>query len=102
MRRRNRPDGMDHEDSSYPDRSCSGANHRRSAGAGSHWEDLCSSCSQSSDEEIRAVQPNKKELYVHAGDSRDYQTISLLPHGGPSAGVGQSVELGSPPYSGNF
>ncbi|XP_037544652.1 potassium voltage-gated channel subfamily H member 6a [Nematolebias whitei] len=100
LRRRNRPDGMDHEDS-YPDRSCSMANHHRSAGAGSHWEDLCSSCSQSSDEELKPVQHNKKELYVHGGDSRDYQpaVVSLPPHSGPSAGVGQSVELGGPPYS---
>lgn len=80
------------------------ANHRRSAGAGSHWEDVCSSCSQSSDEEIKPVQHNNKEQYVHGGDSRDYQpaVVSLLPHSGPSAGVGQSVELGTLPYSGQI
>ncbi|KAF7225846.1 transcript variant X3 [Nothobranchius furzeri] len=91
LRRRNRPDGMDHED------------HRLSTAAGCHWGDLCSSgsvCSQSSDEEIKHVQ-HKKELYVHGGDSRNYQpaVVSLLPHSGPSAGVGQTVELGGPPYS---
>ncbi|XP_017274925.1 potassium voltage-gated channel subfamily H member 6a [Kryptolebias marmoratus] len=100
LRRRNRPDGMDHEDP-YPDRSCSMANHRQGTGAGSRWDDLCSSCSQSSDEEMKPVQRSKKELYVRGGDSRDYQpaVVGLLSHSGPSAGVGQPVELGSPPYS---
>uniref|UniRef100_A0A3Q3APM6 Potassium voltage-gated channel, subfamily H (eag-related), member 6a n=1 Tax=Kryptolebias marmoratus TaxID=37003 RepID=A0A3Q3APM6_KRYMA len=78
----------------YPDRSCSMANHRQGTGAGSRWDDLCSSCSQSSDEEMKPVQRSKKELYVRGGDSRDYQpaVVGLLSHSGPSAGVGQPVD----------
>uniref|UniRef100_A0A3P9IWA7 Potassium voltage-gated channel, subfamily H (eag-related), member 6a n=1 Tax=Oryzias latipes TaxID=8090 RepID=A0A3P9IWA7_ORYLA len=51
LRRRNQPDGMDHEDS-YPDPSCQIAVHQRST---PRWEDICTSgsiCSQSSDDEI--------------------------------------------------
>ncbi|KAM6905430.1 potassium voltage-gated channel subfamily H member 6a [Xenentodon cancila] len=104
LRRRNRPDGMDHEEDSFPDQSCPMANHHRSAVPRSHWEDLCTSasiCSQSSDEEMKPVQHSKGELYPHGPDATDYPPamVSLLPHSGPSAGLGPSVDLGSAPYS---
>lgn len=94
---------MDHEDS-YPDQSCLTVNHRRRMVAGSHWEDLCSSasvCSQSSDEEIKSVQ-HKGELFVHSSDTRDYQPsrVTSRPNCGPSALMGQAVDLGGSPYSG--
>ncbi|CAI5676209.1 potassium voltage-gated channel subfamily H member 6a isoform X1 [Oreochromis aureus] len=103
LRRRNRPDGMDREDP-YPDQSRSMSNHHRGTMAGSHWEDLCSSasiCSQSSDEEMKPIGHSKGELYPHAGDTRDYPSavVNLLPHSGPSAGIGPPVDLGGPPYS---
>eukprot|EP00064_Thunnus_orientalis_P017843 superscaffoldBa00003908_g17929 len=103
LRRRNRPDGMDRDDS-YPDQSCPMANHHRDTIAGSHWEDLCSSasiCSQSSDEEMKPVGHSKGELYPPGGDTRDYPpaVVNLLPHSGPSAGMGPPVDLGGPPYS---
>lgn len=97
-------DGMDRDDS-YPDQSCPMANHHRGTIAGSHWEDLCSSasiCSQSSDEEMKPIGHSKGELYPPGGDTRDYPpaVVNLLPHSGPSAGMGPSVDLGGPPYSG--
>ncbi|XP_029945840.1 potassium voltage-gated channel subfamily H member 6a isoform X2 [Salarias fasciatus] len=103
LRRRNRPDGMDREDS-YPDQSCPLANHHRGTVAGSHWEDLCSSasiCSHSSDEEMKPVGHSKGELYPAGGDTRDYPPamVNLLPHSGPSAGIGPPVDIGGPPYS---
>uniref|UniRef100_A0A3B4VJS2 Potassium voltage-gated channel, subfamily H (eag-related), member 6a n=1 Tax=Seriola dumerili TaxID=41447 RepID=A0A3B4VJS2_SERDU len=84
LRRRNRPDGMDREDS-YPDQSCPMANHHRATMAGSHWEDLCSSasiCSQSSDEEMKPMGHSKGELYPPGGDTRDYPpaVVNILPH----------------------
>ncbi|XP_038140791.1 potassium voltage-gated channel subfamily H member 6a isoform X2 [Cyprinodon tularosa] len=102
LRRRNRPDGMDHEDS-FPDQSCLTINHRRGMVAGNHWEDLCSSasvCSQSSDEEIKQVQ-HKEELFVQGPDTRDYQPsrVNIRPHCGPSALVGQAVDVSASPYS---
>ncbi|KAM4531422.1 potassium voltage-gated channel subfamily H member 6a isoform 3-T3 [Odontesthes bonariensis] len=103
LRRRNRPDGMDREDS-YPDQSCPMANHHHGKVEGSHWEDLCGSdsiSSHSSDEDIKPMQHRKEELYPHAADTRDYPpaVVSLLPHSGPSAGMGQSLDIGGPPYS---
>uniref|UniRef100_A0A3B4ZR72 Potassium voltage-gated channel subfamily H member 6 n=1 Tax=Stegastes partitus TaxID=144197 RepID=A0A3B4ZR72_9TELE len=103
LRRRNRPDGMDREDS-YPDQSCPMANHHRGTMAGSQWEDLCSSasvCSQSSDEEMKPVGHSKGEPYPPGGDTRDYPpaVVNLLPHSGPSAGMGPPVDLGGPPYT---
>uniref|UniRef100_A0AAQ6AQ91 Cyclic nucleotide-binding domain-containing protein n=1 Tax=Amphiprion ocellaris TaxID=80972 RepID=A0AAQ6AQ91_AMPOC len=84
LRRRNRPDGMDREDS-YPDQSCPMANHHRGTMTGSHWEDLCSSasiCSQSSDEEMKPVGHSKGEPYPPGGDTKDYPpaVVNLLPH----------------------
>uniref|UniRef100_UPI003AAE96FD potassium voltage-gated channel subfamily H member 6a n=1 Tax=Centroberyx gerrardi TaxID=166262 RepID=UPI003AAE96FD len=103
LRRRNRPDGTDREDS-YPDQSCPMGNHHRGTTAGSHWEDLCSSasiCSQSSDEEMKPMGHSKGELYPPGGDTRDYPpaVVSLLPPSGPSAGMGPPVDRGGPPYS---
>ncbi|KAM9746166.1 potassium voltage-gated channel subfamily H member 6a isoform 2-T2 [Menidia menidia] len=103
LRRRNRPDGTDREDS-YPDQSCPMANHHQGKAAGSPWEDLCSSasiCSQSSDEEVKPVQHRKGELYPQGGDTREYSpaVVSLRPHSGLQAGMGQSLDLGGPPYS---
>lgn len=96
-------DGTDHEDS-YHDHSCPTVNHHRGM-AESPWEDVCSSvsiCSQSSDEEMKPVDRNRVEMYPPGGDSRDYPAtvLNLVPHSGPSAGLGPSVDLGGPPYPG--
>ncbi|KAG7238948.1 hypothetical protein INR49_030495, partial [Caranx melampygus] len=103
LRRRNRPDGMDREDS-YPDQSCPLSNHHRATMSSSHWDDLCSSgsiCSQSSDEEMKPMGHSKGELYPPGGDTRDYPpaVVNILPHSGPSAGMGPPVDLGGPPFS---
>ncbi|CAJ1076304.1 potassium voltage-gated channel subfamily H member 6a isoform X2 [Xyrichtys novacula] len=102
LRRRNRPDGTDREDS-YPDQSCPMGNHHRTT-TGSHWDDLCSSpsiCSQSSDEEMKPMGHSKVELYPPGGDTRDYPpaVVNLLPCSGPSSGIGPPVDLGGPPYT---
>lgn len=96
-------DGMDREDS-YPNQSCPMANHQGTM-AGSLWEDLCSSasiCSQSSDEEMKPMGQSNGELYPTRGDTRDYPpaAVNLLPHSGPSAGMGPPVDPGGPQYSG--
>uniref|UniRef100_A0A3Q3N7Y2 Potassium voltage-gated channel, subfamily H (eag-related), member 6a n=1 Tax=Mastacembelus armatus TaxID=205130 RepID=A0A3Q3N7Y2_9TELE len=95
--------GMDREDS-YPDQLCPMGNHHRGLITGSHWEDLCSNasiCSQSSDEEMKPVGHSKGELYPPGSDTRDYPSavVNILPHGAASAGLGQPIELGGPPYS---
>jgi len=90
---------MDREDS-YPDQ-----NHHHGKVAGSHWEDLCGSVSissHSSDEDIKPMQHRKGELFPDGANNRDYPpaVVSLLPHSGPSTGMGQSLDIGGPPYSG--
>uniref|UniRef100_A0A3P9IWD1 Potassium voltage-gated channel, subfamily H (eag-related), member 6a n=1 Tax=Oryzias latipes TaxID=8090 RepID=A0A3P9IWD1_ORYLA len=101
LRRRNQPDGMDHEDS-YPDPSCQIAVHQRST---PRWEDICTSgsiCSQSSDDEIGPSRACKGGAYPRHADTRDYPpaVVALLPHTGPSTGMGLSADLGGAPYSG--
>lgn len=91
-------DGMDREDS-YPDQSCPMGNHHRGTTAGSQWDDSSPSiCSQSSDEEVKPMGHSKVELYPPGGDARDYPpaVVNLLPHSGPSAGMGPPVDLGGP------
>uniref|UniRef100_A0A672YIA6 Potassium voltage-gated channel, subfamily H (eag-related), member 6a n=1 Tax=Sphaeramia orbicularis TaxID=375764 RepID=A0A672YIA6_9TELE len=98
LRRRNRPDGMDGDDS-YPDQSCPVANHHRhGALPGSQWDDLCSSgsvCSQSSDDDVKPMGHSKGELYPPGGDTRDYPptVVNLLPHSGPSAGMETNLNV---------
>lgn len=96
-------DGTDHEDS-YHDQSCHVAKpHHRGTAAESPWEDLCSSISIcSSDEEMKPVERDKVELYAPGGDSRAYPStgLNMVPHSGPSAGTGPSVDVGGPPYPG--
>ncbi|RVE69868.1 hypothetical protein OJAV_G00082140 [Oryzias javanicus] len=99
LRRRNQPDGMDHEDS-YPDPSCQAGIHQRRP----RWEDICTSgsiCSQSSDNEIGPSRPCKGGAYPRRADTRDYPPagVGLLPHGGPSTGMGLSADPGGDPYS---
>lgn len=79
------------------------ANLHRGTMAESHWEDLCSSasiCSQSTDEEMKPVGRSKADLYRTGGETRDYPPTMVLPHRGPSPGMGPPVDLGGPPYSG--
>ncbi|XP_036069033.1 potassium voltage-gated channel subfamily H member 6a isoform X2 [Oryzias melastigma] len=99
LRRRNQPDGMDHEDS-YPDPSCPIGIHQRRP----RWEDVCTSgsiCSESSDDEIGPSRPGKGGAYPRRADTRDYPPagVGLLPHSGPSTGMGLSADPGGDPYS---
>lgn len=100
LRRRNRPDGMDREDT-FPDQSGPVPNHHCSPG--SQWGDLCSSgslCSQSSDEETKPVGRSKTELYPSGADPREYPpVVNHLPHSGPSAAIGRPVDIIGPSYS---
>uniref|UniRef100_A0A8C7NIY8 Potassium voltage-gated channel, subfamily H (eag-related), member 2 n=1 Tax=Oncorhynchus mykiss TaxID=8022 RepID=A0A8C7NIY8_ONCMY len=101
-RTRNRPDGMDREDS-FPDQSCPLGNHS-GPDTSSHWEGMCSSasaCSQSSDDEMKPLGHSKAELYPSVDDTDDYPpaVISLLPPSGPSAGMGPPLDRGSHQYT---
>ncbi|CAB1342157.1 unnamed protein product [Coregonus sp. 'balchen'] len=101
-RRRNRPDGMDREDS-FPDQSCPLGNHN-GPDTSSHWEGMCSSasaCSQSSDDEMMPLGHSKAELYPSGDDTDDYPpaVVSLLPPSGPSAGMGPPLDRGSHQYT---
>lgn len=44
---------------------------------------------------------SKGELYPPGGDTRDYPpaVANILPHSGPSAGMGAPVDLGGQPFS---
>ncbi|XP_061702895.1 potassium voltage-gated channel subfamily H member 6a isoform X3 [Syngnathoides biaculeatus] len=102
-RRRNRPDGTDREDA-HPEQSCPMAGRHRVAT--SRWDQQCGSdtfSSESSDEEIkRGRRSSKGELFPSAGgDARDFPpaVIRLLPHGRPSPGMAEPVDLAGPPYS---
>nr|XP_046186634.1 potassium voltage-gated channel subfamily H member 6-like isoform X1 [Oncorhynchus gorbuscha] len=101
-RTRNRPDGMDREDS-FPDQSCPLGNHS-GPDTSSHWEGMCSSasaCSQSSDDEMKPLGHSKAELYPSVDDTDDYPpaVVSLLPPSGPSAGMGPPLDRGSHQYT---
>ncbi|XP_058510581.1 potassium voltage-gated channel subfamily H member 6a isoform X1 [Solea solea] len=103
VRRRNRPDGMDGDNPEQSDgKVCLMVNHHSGEMAGSHWDDLYSSasiCSQSSDEEMKPMGHSKGELYNTGGDTRDYPpaVVNILPHSGPSAGMGPPIDLGGEP-----
>ncbi|XP_061080093.1 potassium voltage-gated channel subfamily H member 6-like [Conger conger] len=80
LHRRNRPDGMDREDS-YPDQV---PNHQ-GAVPHCHWDELCSSpstCSQSSEEEV-----SKRDLLPPT-------VVSLLPPNSALAGMGGPPDPG--------
>ncbi|KAG9333449.1 hypothetical protein JZ751_011610 [Albula glossodonta] len=98
LHRRNRPDGMDREDS-YPDQV---PNHR--GAPHSPWDELCSSpssCSQSSEDEMKPMGHSKGELYPPGGDVRDYPpaVVNLLPPSSNPAGIGGPLDRGHP-YTG--
>ncbi|KAG7459768.1 hypothetical protein MATL_G00214240 [Megalops atlanticus] len=97
---RNRPDGMDREDS-YPDQPCPTLGNHGGAVPHSHWDELCSSpspCSQSSEDEMKPVGHGKAELYPPGGDTHDYPpaVVSLLPPSGAPAGMGEPLDRGHP------
>ncbi|KAJ8344821.1 hypothetical protein SKAU_G00290140, partial [Synaphobranchus kaupii] len=85
LHRRNRPDGMDREDS-YPDQV---PNHQ-GAVPHSHWDELCSSpsaCSQSSEDEVKPLGRSRGELYPPT-------VVSLLPPNSAPAGMGGPLDQG--------
>ncbi|XP_029106096.1 potassium voltage-gated channel subfamily H member 6-like [Scleropages formosus] len=98
LHRRNRPDGMDREDS-CPDPSCPSLGNHRASVPRPRWEEFCSSgspCSQSSEDEMKTPGHSKGELYPPGGDSRDYPptVVSLLPPGAATAGMGGPLDRG--------
>ncbi|XP_066554571.1 potassium voltage-gated channel subfamily H member 6a isoform X2 [Amia ocellicauda] len=100
LHRRNRPDGMDREDS-YPDQPCPAMVNHRGAPQRPHWDELCSSpspCSQSSEDEMKPLGHSKGELYSPSGDARDYTpaVVNLLPPSGNTASMGGPLERGHP------
>ncbi|MGH0156016.1 UNVERIFIED_CONTAM: hypothetical protein FKN15_029826 [Acipenser sinensis] len=98
LHRRNRPDGMDREDS-HLDQSCPQLPNHRGAVPRQPWDELCSSpspCSESSEDEMKPLGQSKGELYPPRGDNQDYHPtmVNLLT---PSSNT--ALEQG-PPYTG--
>ncbi|XP_031427082.1 potassium voltage-gated channel subfamily H member 6a isoform X2 [Clupea harengus] len=86
LHRRNRPDGMDRDDS-YPDPSCAAVGNHRGALPRPPWDELCSSgsaASLSSEEDLKVLGAGRAELYPTAAanaEACDYQpaVVNLLP-----------------------
>ncbi|XP_041087703.1 potassium voltage-gated channel subfamily H member 6a isoform X3 [Polyodon spathula] len=97
LHRRNRPDGMDREDS-HPDQSCPQLPNHQGAVPRQPYDELCSSpspCSASSEDEMKPLGQSKGELYPPRGDNQDYHPtmVNLLT---PSSNA--ALEQG-PPYT---
>ncbi|XP_015217397.2 potassium voltage-gated channel subfamily H member 6a [Lepisosteus oculatus] len=98
LHHRNRPDGMDREDP-YPNQACPAMGNHRGAPKRPHWNELCSSpssCSQSSEDEMKSMAHSKGELYAPGSDTRDYPTtvVNLLPPAGNTASIGGPPDRG--------
>ncbi|MBN3312055.1 KCNH7 protein, partial [Atractosteus spatula] len=98
LHHRNRPDGMDREDP-YPNQACPAMGNHRGAPQRPHWDELCSSpssCSQSSEDEMKPMAHSKGELYAPGSDTRDYPTtvVNLLPPTGNTASIGGPLDRG--------
>ncbi|XP_035261137.1 potassium voltage-gated channel subfamily H member 6-like isoform X2 [Anguilla anguilla] len=96
LHRRNRPDGMDREEP-YSNQPCPTMANHQGASLGPQWDELCStgsSCSQSSQEEMKPLAHSPAELYPPGGDSCDYPptVVSLLPPSSATAGTGGPME----------
>ncbi|KAK7134410.1 hypothetical protein R3I93_017732 [Phoxinus phoxinus] len=106
--RRNRPDGMDQNDS-YPSQTCSALGHHHSLTAHMHWEELCSCASSTSQSsESLSKSPNSRcELYTSEADHLDYPSpvVRLIPASGAS-GISREpgMDMGqlAPPPSGLY
>ncbi|XP_067285586.1 potassium voltage-gated channel subfamily H member 6 [Pseudorasbora parva] len=106
--RRNRPDGMDQNDS-YSSQTCSALGHHHSLTAHMHWEELCScgSSTLQSSENLSHSPISHCELYTSEADHLDYPSpiVTLIP---PSRAFGISREPGmdmgqlAPPPSGLY
>ncbi|XP_062860051.1 potassium voltage-gated channel subfamily H member 6 [Trichomycterus rosablanca] len=93
--RRNRPDGMDQEDS-YPVQTCTGPSRHVCAGTLTHWDDLCS-CSSSksqSSENLNKPPLTRGQVYTPEGDPQDHppSVVRLIPPCNKS-GVGMEPGL---------
>ncbi|XP_028674224.2 potassium voltage-gated channel subfamily H member 6a [Erpetoichthys calabaricus] len=89
LHRRNRPDGMDREDS-YPDHTCHHLPNHQGAMLRPDWNELSSSsslCSQSSEDEVK---PSSQSKVEPRGELRDYlpTVVNLRPPGTNAAGMG--------------
>ncbi|XP_016100233.1 uncharacterized protein [Sinocyclocheilus grahami] len=107
--RRNRPDGMDQNDS-YPSRMCSTLGRNHSLTTHMHWEELCScgSSTLQSSENLSKSPISHCELYTLDADNLDYPSpvVRLIPPRGAS-GVSREpgmdiAHLGAPPSSGLY
>ncbi|KAJ8364419.1 hypothetical protein SKAU_G00132500 [Synaphobranchus kaupii] len=80
LHRRNRPDGMDREES-YSKQPCPTMGNHQGVAPGPQWDELCStgsSCSQSSEEEMKTLGHSPTEI--------------LLPSSSATAGMGGPME----------
>ncbi|XP_026132872.1 potassium voltage-gated channel subfamily H member 6-like, partial [Carassius auratus] len=106
--RRNRPDGMDQNDS-YPSQMCLALGHHHSPTAHMHWEELwsCGSSTLQSSENLSKSPISPCELYTSDADHLDYPSsvVRLIPLRGAS-GVSREpgMHMGhlAPPPSGLY
>ncbi|XP_026079075.1 potassium voltage-gated channel subfamily H member 6 [Carassius auratus] len=106
--RRNRPDGMD-QNNSYPSRMCSTLGRNHSPTAYMHWEDLCScgSSTLQSSENLSKSPISRCELYSLDADHLDYPSpiVRLIPARGASGVSSEPItDIGhlAPPPSGLY
>ncbi|KTG37580.1 hypothetical protein cypCar_00006104, partial [Cyprinus carpio] len=94
--RRNKPDGMDQNDS-YPSRICLALGHHHSPTAHMHWEELwsCESSTLQSSENLSKSPISHGEQYTSDADHLDYPSavVRLIP---PRGASGVSREPGMP------
>ncbi|KAL7869999.1 hypothetical protein AOLI_G00139870 [Acnodon oligacanthus] len=91
--RRNRPDGMDQDDS-YPLQACTNLGHHCSSGPQSHWEEMCSCASSTSQSSEDLNKPPLAHNQVYTGgNTQDYHppVVRLVP---PNSTSGVGIEPG--------
>ncbi|XP_072523232.1 voltage-gated inwardly rectifying potassium channel KCNH6 [Salminus brasiliensis] len=91
--RRNRPDGMDQEDS-YPLQTCTLLGHQCSSGPHAHWDEMCS-CDSSTSQSSEELKPplTHSQMCTSVENPKDYHppVVRLMP---PSSTSGVGMEPG--------
>ncbi|KAG9267288.1 potassium voltage-gated channel subfamily H member 6-like isoform X1 [Astyanax mexicanus] len=92
--RRNRPDGMDQNDS-YPLQTCPGLGHHCSTGHHTHWEEMysCDSSTSQSSEDLNKPPLTHSQMCSPTGNPKDYHppVVRLIP---PNSTSGVGLEPG--------
>ncbi|XP_017338965.1 potassium voltage-gated channel subfamily H member 6 isoform X2 [Ictalurus punctatus] len=101
LERRNRPDGMDQDDS-YSVQTCTGQGHHCFAGPHTHWDELCSCVSSrtQSSENINKPPLSHSQVYTPEGDPQDYPPSALRvipPNNKSGMGIDPGMDRGAHP-----